>query len=53
LVVAATADTALPIVMTPTLTLVLLLLTLVMCVISAVAAILQVMRIDPVMVFTR
>ena len=53
LVVAATADTALPIVMTPTLTLVLLFLTLVMCVVSAVAAILQVMRIDPVMVFTR
>jgi len=53
LVVAATADTALPIVMTPTLTLVLLFLTLVMCVVSAVAAILQVMRIDPGMVFTR
>jgi len=53
LVVAATADTALPIVMTPTLTLVLFFLTLAMCVISAVTAILQVMRIDPVMVFTR
>jgi putative ABC transport system permease protein len=53
LVVAATADTALPIVMTPTLTLVLFFLTLVMCVVSAVAAILQVTRIDPVMVFTR
>jgi putative ABC transport system permease protein len=53
LVVTATADTALPIVMTPTLTLVLFFLTLVMCVVSAVAAILQVMRIDPVMVFTR
>jgi putative ABC transport system permease protein len=53
LVVAATADTALPIVMTPTLTLVLLFLTLVMCVVSAVAAILQVMRIDHVMVFKR
>ena len=53
LVVAATADTALPIVMTPTLTLVLLFLTLVMCVVSAVTAILQVMRIDPVIVFTR
>jgi putative ABC transport system permease protein len=53
LVVAATADTALPIVMTPILTLVLFFLTLVMCVVSAVAAILQVTRIDPVMVFTR
>jgi putative ABC transport system permease protein len=53
MVVAATADTALPIVMTPALTLVLFLLTLVMCVISAVAAIVQVTRIDPVMVFTR
>jgi putative ABC transport system permease protein len=53
IVVAATADTALPIVMTPALTLVLFFLTLVMCVISAVAAIVQVTRIDPVMVFTR
>jgi putative ABC transport system permease protein len=53
IVVAATADTALPIVMTPALTLVLFLLTLVMCVVSAIAAIVQVMRIDPVMVFTR
>src|SRR5512132_4101582 len=53
IVVTATADTALPIVMTPGLTLVLFLLTLLMCVISAVAAIVQVTRIDPVMVFTR
>ncbi|MFL6831854.1 MAG: ABC transporter permease [Xanthobacteraceae bacterium] len=53
IVVTATADTALPIVMTPALTLVLFLLTLLMCVISAVAAIVQVTRIDPVMVFTR
>jgi putative ABC transport system permease protein len=53
LVVAATADTALPIVMTPTLSLVLFFLTLIMCVVSAIAAILQVTRIDPVMVFTR
>jgi len=51
--VAATANTALPIVMTPTLTLVLFFLTLAMCVVSAIAAILQVTRIDPVMVFTR
>ena len=53
LAVAATANTALPIVMTPTLTLVLFFLTLAMCVVSAIAAILQVTRIDPVMVFTR
>jgi putative ABC transport system permease protein len=53
IVVAATADTALPVVMTPTLTLVLFLLTLAMCVVSAIAAILQVTRIDPVTVFTR
>jgi len=53
IVVAATADTALPIVMTPALTLVLFLLTLIMCVVSAIAAIMQVMRLDPVMVFTR
>ena len=53
LAVAATADTALPIVMTPTLTLLLFFLTLVMCVVSAIAAILQVTRIDPVTVFTR
>jgi putative ABC transport system permease protein len=53
IVVAATADTALPIVMTPALTAVLFLLTLIMCIISAVAAIVQVTRIDPVMVFTR
>jgi putative ABC transport system permease protein len=53
LAVAATANTSLPIVMTPTLTLVLFFLTLAMCVVSAIAAILQVTRIDPVMVFTR
>lgn len=53
IVVAATADTALPIVMTPGLTLVLFVLTVIMCVISAVAAIVQVTRIDPAMVFTR
>jgi len=53
IVVAATAGTALPIVMTPALTAVLFLLTLLMCVVSAIAAIVQVTRIDPVMVFTR
>jgi putative ABC transport system permease protein len=53
IVVAATADSALPIVMTPGLTLVLLVLTVAMCVLSAIAAIVQVTRIDPAMVFTR
>ncbi|MGA7488038.1 MAG: FtsX-like permease family protein [Xanthobacteraceae bacterium] len=53
IVVAATADTALPIVMTPGLTLALFLLTVAMCVLSAIAAIMQVTRIDPAMVFTR
>jgi putative ABC transport system permease protein len=52
-VVAATADSALPIVMTPGLTLVLLALTIAMCVLSAIAAIVQVTRIDPAVVFTR
>ena len=53
IVVAATADTALPIVMTPGLTLGLFLLTVVMCIVSAMAAIVQVTRIDPATVFTR
>jgi putative ABC transport system permease protein len=49
IIVAATASTALPIVMTPGLTLGLFLLTVVMCVASATTAIAQVLRIDPVM----
>jgi putative ABC transport system permease protein len=53
LVVRMTAESALPIVMTPVLTVSLFLLTVVMCVASAIAAIMQVMRIDPAMVFTR
>jgi putative ABC transport system permease protein len=53
IVVQATSGSALPIVMTPGLTVVLFALTVVMCVISAIAAIVQVMRIDPAMVFTR
>jgi putative ABC transport system permease protein len=52
-IVKAAADTALPIVMTPELTLGLLLLTVVMCVGSAISAIVQVMRIDPAVAFTR
>jgi putative ABC transport system permease protein len=53
LIVQATADSALPIVMTPLLTMGLFLLTVIMCVVSAITAIVQVMRIDPAMVFTR
>ena len=47
-IVMMTAKTALPIVMTPELTLGLFLLTVVMCIASALAAVVQVMRIDPV-----
>ena len=52
-VVRLTAATALPIVITPGLIGGLLLLTIVMCVGSSIAAIVQVTRIDPAMVFTR
>ena len=53
LVVQLTASGALPIVITPGLTVGLFLLTVVMCVVSAIAAIMKVTRIDPAMVFTR
>ena len=53
IIVRATAGTALPIVMTPELTFALFGLTVVMCVVSAIAAIVKVTRIDPAMVFTR
>jgi putative ABC transport system permease protein len=53
IIVNMTAESALPIVMTPGLTLLLFALTVVMCVVSAIAAIVQVTRIDPAMVFTR
>jgi putative ABC transport system permease protein len=52
-VVKFTADSALPIIMTRGLTVALFALTVVMCVASAVAAIVKVMRIDPATVFTR
>ena len=52
-VVRLTAATALPIVITPGLIGGLLLLTIIMCVGSSIAAIVQVTRIDPAMVFTR
>ena len=50
-IVKTTARTALPVLMTPELTLALFLLTMLMCVASAMGAIAQVMRIDPVRVF--
>jgi putative ABC transport system permease protein len=53
IVVLATADTALPVVITPLMTAILLVLTVAMCVVSAIAAIMKVTRIDPAMVFTR
>jgi putative ABC transport system permease protein len=52
-VVRLTAATALPIVVTPGLIGGLFLLTIVMCIGSSIAAIVQVTRIDPAMVFTR
>ncbi len=52
-VVAATAKTSLPIVITPWLLAALFLLTVAMCVGSAVAAISRVVRLDPVMVMAR
>jgi putative ABC transport system permease protein len=51
IVVELTAKTALPIVMTPALTAGLFLLTVVMCIASSLAAVVQVMRIDPARVF--
>ncbi|MGY3449928.1 ABC transporter permease [Bradyrhizobium sp. USDA 4353] len=53
IVAAATAESALPVIMTPALTVALFLLTVTMCVGSAIAAIVKVMRIDPAMVFSR
>jgi putative ABC transport system permease protein len=53
IVVRMTAESALPIIVTPGMTVGLFLLTVAMCVASAIAAIAQVMRIDPAMVFTR
>jgi putative ABC transport system permease protein len=52
-VVRATAASALPIVITPELAVGLFVLTVVMCIISAIAAITKVTRIDPAQVFTR
>ncbi|MEL6297354.1 MAG: ABC transporter permease [Pseudomonadota bacterium] len=52
-IVMASQNTALPIVMTPTLAGILFALTLGMCAISAVSAIVKVTKIDPAMVFSR
>jgi putative ABC transport system permease protein len=52
-VVNMTASSALPIVITPGLSVALFVLTVVMCVVSAIAAIMKVTRIDPAVVFTR
>ena len=52
-IVRVTANSALPVVMTPRLTVILFLLTVAMCVISALSSILKVTRMDPAMVFTR
>jgi putative ABC transport system permease protein len=52
-IVKLTAATALPIVITPGLNVGLFVLTVVMCIGSAFAAIVQVTRIDPAIVFTR
>jgi putative ABC transport system permease protein len=51
IVVLATAETALPILMTPAMTLGLFLITVLMCMVSAVAAIVQVTRIEPASAF--
>ena len=53
IIVKATAETALPIVITPALITGLFLLTVMMCIMSATSATVQLMRIDPVKVFTQ
>jgi putative ABC transport system permease protein len=52
-IVRMTVDAAMPIIMTPALTLCLFVLTVTMCAIAAVSAIRVVMRIDPVLVFAQ
>jgi putative ABC transport system permease protein len=52
-VVGFTRSGALPVLITPTLILAMFVLTVVMCVAAALGAIFRVVRIDPVMVFTR
>ncbi len=52
-IMGATANTALPVLMTPGLTVILFVITVAMCVLSAVSAIVKVMRMDPAMLFAR
>lgn len=52
-VVEFTRSGALPVLITPMLVLAMLVLTVVMCIVAALGAIFRVVRIDPVMVFTR
>lgn len=52
-VVYATREGALPVIITPWLMAAIFALTLVMCIVSAMGAILRVLRLDPAMVFTR
>jgi putative ABC transport system permease protein len=53
LIVAVTARTALPVLMTPWLTGILFFVTIAMCIFSAISAVMQVVRIDPATAFTR
>ena len=53
LIVAVTARTALPVLMTPWLTAVLFFVTIAMCIFSAISAVMQIVRIDPATAFTR
>src|SRR5215813_3591759 len=53
IIVQATATTAVPVIMTPILTLIIFILTVAMCALSAVSAIVRVVRIDPATVFMR
>jgi putative ABC transport system permease protein len=53
LVVRATADSALPVLMTPGMSAAIFLLAVVMCIVSAISSIVQVMKIDPVVAFAR
>jgi putative ABC transport system permease protein len=53
IIVDATAESALPVLMTPLMSVGLFLLTVIMCVLSATFAIVQVIRVDPAAVFAR
>lgn len=52
-IVKATAESPLPVFMTPALTVGLFLLAMAMCVLSAIGAIVQIVRLDPAVVFSR